>query len=72
MILNTLFSKWGLFHKTRPIDPLQEQLTELQKSLSDLNAKMYHLVTENEKVKSLIGEISKLSYRQASLTDLHH
>ena len=66
MILNTLFSAKSLFRKTRT-DRIQEQLTDLQKAMSDLNAKMNHLVTENEKVKSLIREslvTSKL--------DIHH
>ena len=56
MILNTLFSSKSLLHKTRP-DPIQEQLTELQRALTDLNAKMNHLLTENEKVNSIIREI---------------
>lgn len=68
MILNTLFSGLStaksLFNKPRP-DTIQEQLTELQKAMSDLKAKMDHLVTENEKVKSLIRGTPEL-------TDNHH
>ena len=56
MILNTLSSAKSLFRKTRT-DHIQEQLTDLQKAMSGLNAKMNHLVTENEKVKSLIRGI---------------
>lgn len=42
-------------------DTIQEQLTELQKAMSDLNVKMNHLVTENEKVKALIRDSTKLT-----------
>lgn len=49
-------------------DTLQSQLTDLQKAMSDLNAKMTYIITVNELIKAELKHLKALNKNHQGLS----